>query len=330
MTHQELIRNDEKRKTVIRVIHNRENPFVQLNKQALWDSSLSLKAVGLWARCMSRPTDWTFCISELVKKSKEGRRAIDAAMQELIQANYACRIEYYDRGEDGKFKNGGVEYIFFEFPATEEEKSAQLDIFKKSFRHCGFGNRRNGNCRNDELLIKTYTKIDSKEYITPPTPLQKVEMQNEEKPTIVVSAKADGEDLLKTSEVKNIKPTKEFSAEVKEVTKNILDIVVKEKTQYRIPKSITALLHNVDLMLRIDERTPTEIYEVLIWALNDFYYAPGLLNKNLTLKLRENFVTYHTKMNSKPPAIKKDRVFAPCSDSEAALEGMRRMNEGAL
>lgn len=139
--------------SIVRVIHNRENPFVQLNKAALWSPNLSLKAVGLWARCMSRPDNWSFNVKELVSKSKEGRRAIDAAIQELIENNYAMRLEHYEKKEDGKFTGGGVEYIFFEFPATQEEKENHIQEFKKSFRHCGFGDCRNGDCRNDELLI---------------------------------------------------------------------------------------------------------------------------------------------------------------------------------
>src|SRR5580765_9040605 len=61
-----------KRNTIVRVVHNRENPYVQINKISLWDIGLSLKATGLWARCLSRPNNWTFSLSELIKKCKEG------------------------------------------------------------------------------------------------------------------------------------------------------------------------------------------------------------------------------------------------------------------
>lgn len=159
--------------SVIRVVHNKENPFVQLNKETLWNHNISLKAIGLWARCMSRPDDWRFNVKELVSKSKEGRRAIDAAIKELIKHNYAVRIEHWEKSEDGKFKTGGIEYVFFEFPATQEDKDRVLEEFKKSFRHCGFGNCRNGDSRNSNLLIKNDTDIEKKEYITgaqPPDP----------------------------------------------------------------------------------------------------------------------------------------------------------------
>lgn len=163
MSTQEIqeIQAQDKRTTVIRIVHNRENPFVQLNRNALWDERISMKAIGLWARCMSRPNDWRFCVKDLIKRSKEGRRSIDSALKELIEFGYALRLEYVERGEDGKYKNSGVEYVFFEFPATEEDKAAQDEIFKKSFQHCCFGNSRYGNSRNAHLLIKNELEIEN-------------------------------------------------------------------------------------------------------------------------------------------------------------------------
>lgn len=149
--------------SIIRVVHNKENPFVQINKKALWDERLSLKAVGLWARCLSRKDDWRFNIKELAKKSKEGRRAIDSAIHELIKFGYAVRLEHWEKLENGKFKNGGVEYVFFEFEATQEDKDQVLEEFKKSFRHCCFSNRRNGNSRNSKLLNKEEEKEKEEE-----------------------------------------------------------------------------------------------------------------------------------------------------------------------
>jgi hypothetical protein len=138
--------------TIIRIVHNRDNPYVVLNKTAIWDPDLSLKAVGLWTRCMSRPDNWKFSIKELANKCKEGRKSIDSAIQELIDVGYAVRLEYYEKNENGRFSNGGVEYVFFEFKATEEDKQKALEELKKSFRDCHLGNCRNGNFRKGNLL----------------------------------------------------------------------------------------------------------------------------------------------------------------------------------
>ncbi len=127
--------------SIVRVIHNRENPYVQLNKKALWNPNLSLKAVGLWARCMSRPDDWDFNVDELAEKCKEGTDAIYNAIKELIKEGYAIFLEHSVRGEDGKIKKRPTQYIFFEFPPTEEEKKKYLDEFKNSFLNPGFPDR---------------------------------------------------------------------------------------------------------------------------------------------------------------------------------------------
>lgn len=146
--------------TVIRVVHNKENPFVQLNKQALRNEKLSLKAIGLWARCMSRPDDWRFNVSEMASNGKEGKRSIYSAIDELIEEGYAIRLEHYEKKKDGKFNGGGVEYIFFEFPVTDKEKLKYQEEFKKCFRQSGYGDRRCGDVRNAPLQIQKETDTD--------------------------------------------------------------------------------------------------------------------------------------------------------------------------
>jgi hypothetical protein len=157
--------------SVIRILHNRENPYVTLNKQPLFDDRLSLKAKGLWAQCLARPDNWRFYVQEMVKNCKEGRRAIYSAIDELIKYNYAIRLEHYQKSENGKFSAGGVEYVFFEFCPTDVEKEELTEEFKKSFRQCGFGNARNGDRRNVQLPNKEPNqslKTTKKE--PPPTP----------------------------------------------------------------------------------------------------------------------------------------------------------------
>lgn len=120
--------------SLVRVIHNRANPVVQLNKQALWDKNLSLRAVGLLARCLSLPDNYIFNISELISQCKEGKDAIYTAMKEIVNAGYGIRIQY-QLVLNGRYIDAGVEYVFFESLATEQEKLDQLDIFKKTYQH---------------------------------------------------------------------------------------------------------------------------------------------------------------------------------------------------
>lgn len=145
--------------TVIRVNHNQENPFVQLSKTTLWDDRLSLKAVGLWSRCMSRPDDWRFNISELSARCKEGRWAVESAMQELIAVGLVCKFECKTR-TNGKFTGSVVQYMIFEHPVSEEDRLKYEEEFKKCFRDCSF---RDVGCRDvgNHKLPKTETQTEN-------------------------------------------------------------------------------------------------------------------------------------------------------------------------
>ncbi len=160
--------------TVIRIKHNRENPFVQINKEALWNNNLSLKAKGLWALCLSRPDDWCFHVSEIIKNTKEGRESIHNAINELISNGYAMRFQKKDP-KKGNFLQ--VEYYFFEFPLTTEEREKFTKEFeekeqelKKCLPHTGLPHTGLPHTENPQLLIKNDTDIDNTKILVPSVP----------------------------------------------------------------------------------------------------------------------------------------------------------------
>ena len=317
----------ENKKSVIRVVHNRENPFVQLNKQALWDQNLSLKAVGLWARCMSRPDNWEFNMTELIDKCKEGKDAIFKAMKEIIDAGYGMRIQYRLL-ENRKFLDGGIHYVFFEFPATEEEKLQQLEIFKKSFLHPDFQNAGNHDRGNPQLLIHILTEKESKaKILTPPIPPQNPEPKQ---PAIAVPGKA-GERGLKNSSTEKSKAKRtpsEFSPITKELGEKLIAILTRNKSNYAPPQNLAPLLTHVDLLLRIDKRDPKLVEDVFSWAVADSFWSDKMYKKNPAEYLREKFDQLEMKMNAKPS--KKERKFAPSSDDAESLRKMLEWEKTAL
>lgn len=314
------VNNEDKRHTIIRVVHNRENPFVQLNKEALWDSDLSLKAVGLWSRCMSRPNDWVFSIKEITAKCKEGRKVIDSAMDELIQFSYACRMEYTPKDSHGKFIKKVTEYVFFEFPATEEEKSAQMEIFKKSFRNSQNRNFRFAHFRKNHLLIQNSTDIQAldKKDISPPIPPH----QNAD------AANAAEEILESSSKGKKIKPIGEFSPQVKELAEKMVKALHEANPHWLMPKTLYPMMTLIDEMISKQNREPKVILDVFIWAVNDHFWMDKLCKANPAKYLKDNFGQLAGKMNAKP--MQKPRKFAPSSDDNKAYEILKSMSEGAL
>jgi len=103
--------------TIIRVRHDTQNPFVMINKEALWGKDIPLEAVGLWARLLSRPDNWEIHSNELAKSCNENVKKIYKIMKCLIENGYCYR--YQDADAKGRW--GKIEYVVFETPKTKEE-----------------------------------------------------------------------------------------------------------------------------------------------------------------------------------------------------------------
>lgn len=100
--------------SIIRTEHNKNNPYVILNKTALEDEKLSWAAKGLWSYLMSRPDNWNVSVAHLSSIYKDyggGEKAIYSLLNELIENGYCQRKQ--DRSEGGKFNS--FEYIISEF-----------------------------------------------------------------------------------------------------------------------------------------------------------------------------------------------------------------------
>lgn len=111
----------------IRTVHNRDNPYVMLNKAAFESHDLSWEAKGLWGYLMSRPDNWMVSVNHLKKIYKDrggGRDAIRSMLKELIQAGYAIAEKH--KKANGEFS--GIDYIVFEHPRE----------IKKMFPETGF------------------------------------------------------------------------------------------------------------------------------------------------------------------------------------------------
>jgi hypothetical protein len=128
---------ETKSKTTIRVVHNRENPYVMINKSALRHPSLSLKARGLWAYLLSFPDDWEFKVSHLISSLPEGKVAIYGAFDELIEHGFLIRVQYTGSKEHGTVGFQKLQYIVFEYPLTTEERQQKYAEFQKNCIHSG-------------------------------------------------------------------------------------------------------------------------------------------------------------------------------------------------
>lgn len=80
--------------------------FMMMQRHPIQREDMSMRAKGLLAYLMSLPQDWVIHRTELVSHFKDGKDAVFAALNELIDQGYVVRQQ--ERGTKGKF--GEVTY----------------------------------------------------------------------------------------------------------------------------------------------------------------------------------------------------------------------------
>lgn len=94
---------------------NKNKDYTIMSNHHLRDKNLSLKAKGLLSFMLSLPENWDYSINGLVAVSKEGKKAIRAAIKELEDTHYLKRERnQYDKG---RFD---YDYLVFETPYTQK------------------------------------------------------------------------------------------------------------------------------------------------------------------------------------------------------------------
>ena len=89
---------------------NREKGcFFQMDNEAIQDPSLSWAAKGLLAYLISLPDEWDVHLRDLFKRSADGRKPTNAAMNELIAAGYVKK-------EQGENYRSDTKYTVYESP----------------------------------------------------------------------------------------------------------------------------------------------------------------------------------------------------------------------
>lgn len=100
---------------IVRVSHDKENPYIVINKHCSNNKTLSFKALGIHTYLMSKPDDWRANEAELAKAHNEGLSAIRSGVQELIEHGYISRT----RAIDPKTKRVvGWEWTVYETPSA--------------------------------------------------------------------------------------------------------------------------------------------------------------------------------------------------------------------
>lgn len=250
--------------SIIRTKHDRQNPYVMINRSSLWDDNLSLEAIGLWARLLSRPDDWTIHADELARKCKLNPRTIHKYLNELIDHGYCFRMQARVEGRrQGVFAD--VEYVVFETKQTPEE----LKLF---FPSVTFPSDGNVTCGNDEISreiprshIYTLTKEE----------LYKEKENKEKEDPPDVGVEPGGSQIFSSSEKikkKEKKPPKPTSPESKRLSKIIWEHVSGLYPDAKPPKLSLIWERQLDKLHLEDNRSWLEIEEMIhFMAAHEFW-----------------------------------------------------------
>lgn len=112
-----------KRMSIIRVSHDKERPYVILNKVCLEDSRITWAAKGIWSYLMSRPDDWRVSVAHLRNQfgmngiRGQQRDSLLSYLGELIHFGYAERIEIRERGRVIEYN-----FIVYEHPSAPRQE----------------------------------------------------------------------------------------------------------------------------------------------------------------------------------------------------------------
>jgi len=322
--------------SIIRTFHNKENPWVELNKAALWDDRLSLAAVGLWSRCLSRPDNWKFHVTELAKRCKVGRKAIYGLISELINAGYAIRVDGYEKNEKGKFRSKKFSYVFFEFALSEEDKVRYTEEFKKSFRESLFGDLRAGDLRKEPLLrTKEETKNIEENSLgsaDAEVDFPLASLQEEEEPAPEDSSfravRASEPPAPPPAPIAPKAPPR-TSPEAGEVYALFLGKLRENRPAFKEPNRLN-WLKDLDLLLRVDGRPLEEVKRVIAWTANDPFWSTVCLSP---AKLRKNYDALCLKMGAPNPSAsvsESKRVMVDhLKEMERRLEHFKSSNPAA-
>jgi len=89
--------SSEKNQTSIqRSLHDRRNPYAQINRSLLQNTKLTWGARGLLAYLLSLPDDWKISMVHLVTQAPEGKDAVRSLFRILESEGYATREKFAD------------------------------------------------------------------------------------------------------------------------------------------------------------------------------------------------------------------------------------------
>ena len=120
----------------------RKSKFTQISNDLLNDKQLTLESKALLSIFLSNSDKWDLHMSEIIKRSKNGRDAHYSALKKLIKAGYIARLEFKKISNNQFLK---LEYIFSDNKEDINEGIKEAQIFA---------------IENEQSIVLTYKNLD--------------------------------------------------------------------------------------------------------------------------------------------------------------------------
>ena len=98
---------------IIRVSHNKENPYMMVSKETVNYKGLDFQSLGLLMVLLSKPDTWRIRPERLAEERGISTPCIHRGLNKLIEAGYVVRDDIRIRQPNGQFKRA-VQYTVFE------------------------------------------------------------------------------------------------------------------------------------------------------------------------------------------------------------------------
>ena len=143
---------DGRPSTIYRVVKNKDNPYVMIDRRPVDNPSLSFKAKGILTYLLSRPDGWEVSVADLIKHGTEGEAAVRSGLKELKEAGH---MRYTQSRNQGRITGWLIEV--FEVPIPPDRDFQQVE---------------NLNEENRTQVLKELNKKPKKTLIKAATPKQ--------------------------------------------------------------------------------------------------------------------------------------------------------------
>jgi hypothetical protein len=274
-----------------------------ISNSLIRDESISPECRWLIIFLLSNKEGWKINIQQVINHLKPhmGRDKVHALFNQAIDAGYIKRDLIARKNPNGGTLKG-YRYLVSESPKFKE-KNQHTENQDTGDQGPGFPH------------IKKYykNKKDYKEELTPPIPPQNLDLL---KPTNEEAAKAAEMEIKPPPKPKREK--NDFTPRVREVANLMINSLLRIKEDYVPPQNLTAMLTEVDFILRLDNRDPIKLMDVFNWALSDAFWADKMFKPNPAKYLREKFDQLEMKMNAKPP-VNPNQVDRRLRDKEGKV-----------